>query len=160
MKLPESLFVIINPVMRALLRSRAHGLLSDSVMLITFTGRKSGKSFTTPVRYLFDGDKVQCFTTADTQWWRNLRGGADVTLRIRGKERLYRATAIHGEPEKIRAALEKYLAIFPQDAAYQDIRLNKDKTLVAEDLDRAAHHAVVVEATPREGAASGPGSGP
>ena len=52
MKLPEPFFLIINPIMRTLLRSPLHGLLSDSLMLITYTGRRSQRKFTTPVRYL------------------------------------------------------------------------------------------------------------
>src|SRR5262249_17743027 len=52
MRLPEPLFVVINPVIRALLRSPVHGLMSKSLMLITFTGRKSGRRYTTPVRYV------------------------------------------------------------------------------------------------------------
>jgi len=56
--------------------------------------------------------------------------------------------AIDNDPAKIRQALEHYLGIFPQDAAYHDIRLNRDKSLVSEDLERASINAVVVEATP------------
>ena len=148
MRLPEPLFVIINPIMRLVLRSPMHGILSGSVMLITFTGRNSGRVFTTPVRYVRVGDKVRCYTTPETQWWRNIRGGADVVLRIAGEDRRYRATAIAGDPATVKEALAHYLALFPQDAAYHDIRINQDKSLVAEDLDRAATKSVVVEATP------------
>jgi len=148
MKLPEPLFVIINPIMRLVLRSPMHGFLSGSVMLITFTGRNSGRVFTTPVRYARVGDKIRCYTSAENQWWRNMRGGADVVLRIAGEDRRYRATAILGDPPVVKEALRHYLELFPQDAAYHDIRLNKDKSLVAEDLERAATKAVVVEATP------------
>ena len=58
MKVPEFMFVIINPVMRFILRSPLHVIFSSGIMLITFTGRKSGRKFTTPVRYLQDGDTV------------------------------------------------------------------------------------------------------
>ena len=148
MKLPEPLFAIINPVMRFLLRSPAHGLLSDSLMLITFTGRKSGKQFTTPVRYIKTGDTVRCFTSSENQWWRNLRSGARVSLLIKGQISDYRAQAIFDDPDDIKKKLVSYLALFPQDAAYHDIRLNKDKSLDEQDLEKAASAAVVVEAVP------------
>lgn len=148
MRLPEPLFVVINPVMRLLLCSPLHVLLSRSLMLITFTGRNSGRKFTTPVRYVRIGTTVRCFTSAENQWWRNLRGGADVALRIEGRERPYRATVIDDDPVVIKAALSDYLALFPQDAAYHDIRLRKDKQPVADDLEQASHKAIVVEATP------------
>ena len=117
-------------------------------MLITFTGRTSGRRFTTPVRYVRDGDVVRCFTSSSNQWWRNLRGGAPVTLRLAGQDQAYIATAIANDPGEVRRWLEHYLGEFPQDAAYHDIRLNKDKSLMAEDLDRASHEAIVVEAKP------------
>ena len=117
-------------------------------MLITFTGRKSGKKFTTPVRYIQTGNTVRCFTAAENQWWRNLRSSARVSLLIKGQLGDYEAQAIFDKPEDIKQQLVSYLALFPQDAAYHDIRLNKDKSLNQQDLEQAARNAVVVEAIP------------
>jgi len=144
MKIPAVFFIIINPAMRLLLRSPIHSLLSRSLMLITFTGRRSGRRYTTPVRYLRIGTTVRCFTSVESQWWRNLRGGADVVLRIEGSDKPYHAVAIVDDPVAIKAALREYLGLFPQDAAYHEIRISPDK----HDLERASHEAVVVEATP------------
>jgi deazaflavin-dependent oxidoreductase (nitroreductase family) len=147
-KLPEPLFAIINPVMRMFLRSPVHGLLSDSLMLITFTGRKSGRQFTTPVRYIKTGETIRCFTAAENQWWRNLRSPAEVQLRIQGKTGRYTAKAVYENRAEIREWLVIYLGLFPQDAEYHNIRLNKDKSLVEADLEQAIHEAIVVEANP------------
>ncbi len=147
MRIPEPLFILINPMMRILLRSPLHFVQSKSLMLITFTGKKSGRRFTTPVRYVRVGDTVRCFTSPENLWWRNLRGGAPVSLRIEGNERPYWAT-IQSDPGAVRSALTHYLGLFPQDAAYHEIRLNRDKSLVEEDLDRESQHAVVVESRP------------
>jgi deazaflavin-dependent oxidoreductase (nitroreductase family) len=147
-KLPEPLFAIINPVMGFLLRSPLHGLLSDSLMLITFTGRKSGRQFTTPVRYVKDGDTVRCFTSAENQWWRNLRAGARVSLLIKRQSIECDAQATFDNPAAIKEQLVAYLDLFPQDATYHDIRLNKDKSLNEQDLEQAAHNAIVIEAVP------------
>ena len=40
---------LYNPFVGALLRSPLHGFMSNSTMLLTYTGRKSGKTYTTPV---------------------------------------------------------------------------------------------------------------
>ena len=146
MKLPEWLFKIINPMMKFLLRSPFHGVLSDSLMLITFTGRKSGKRFTTPVRYIQKGDTVRCFTAAENQWWRNLREGARVSLLIKRQSAEYDAKAIFDNPVYIKEQLVSYLSLFPEDAAYHDIRLGKNKSLNAQDLELAVTKAIVVEA--------------
>ena len=67
-----------------LLRSPLHGLLSGGVLLLTFEGRRSGKLYTTPVNYVRDDDTV--LLTTDSPWWKNLRGGAPVVLRLGGRE--------------------------------------------------------------------------
>lgn len=134
--------------MRLLLRSPLHSLMSSSLMLITYTGRKSGKVHTTPVRYLRMNNSIQCFTSPDTQWWRNLRGGAEVTLTIQREDIRCRATVIENDPATTREALRHYLTVFPQDAAYHDVKLRRDKSLVIADLDRAAKQAIVVVAKP------------
>ena len=148
MKIPEPLFAIINPAVRLLLKSPIHGFWSGSLMLITFTGRKSQRLFTTPVRYTEEGDMVRCYTSSENRWWRNMVGGADVVLRVKGRDKRYHATVIKGDPDRIREALEYYLGLYPQDAAYHDIRRNKNGGLVPEDLNRASRHAVVIEAKP------------
>ena len=123
MRLPESLFVVINPVVRALLQSPIHGFWSKKFMLITFTGRRSGRRYTTPVRYVRLDDTIRCFTSSESQWWRNLRGGAEVNLRIEGVERRYHAAPMERNLAMIRSALEQYLTLFPGDAAYHGIGL-------------------------------------
>ena len=120
-------------------------------MLVTFTGRRTGKVFTTPVRYIRNGETVRCFTSSENLWWRNMRGGADVTLLLEGKSGFFHAVAIHDDPAKIRKWLLYYLGMFPQDAAYHDIRLEEDKRVNSDDLDRVSRHAVLVEATPLPG---------
>ncbi len=117
-------------------------------MLITFTGRKSGRIFTTPVRYVETDGVIRCFTSSENMWWRNLRGGAEVILRVRGKDLPYQATAIENNPQEVRKWLVYYLGLFPQDAAYHDIKLNVDKTLVEKDLEAASHNAILVQTSP------------
>ena len=75
----------LNPLIITILRSPLHPMMSKAIMLITFTGRKSGKRYTTPVSYSRQGETVYVFTHGT--WWKNLRGGAPVSLRLRGQDR-------------------------------------------------------------------------
>lgn len=59
------LYKVINPIVKGLLRSPLHGLMSKNTMLIEFKGRKSGRMFTTPVSYHIEGDRVHCFTSQE-----------------------------------------------------------------------------------------------
>ncbi len=69
----------------ALLRSPAHRLLSGSTVLMTIRGRRSGTRYTVPVNYVRDGDDLVIVSRRDRTWWRNLRGGAAVVVRLRGQ---------------------------------------------------------------------------
>ena len=73
-----------NRAVAVLLRSPLHPLLSGRLALISVTGRRSRHSYTFPVGYRRAGD---CVTIpvgwpARKVWWRNLRGGARVQLRM------------------------------------------------------------------------------
>ena len=75
-----------NDFIKFLLRSPLQGMLGDNLMLITVTGRKSGRLITTPVNYFRDGDSLWIISDRDRKWWRNVCGGAEVTLRIHGRD--------------------------------------------------------------------------
>ena len=146
MKLPEPLFALVNPIIRTILSSPLHGLLSGSLMLIRFKGRRSSREFVTPVRYIRDGNTIQCFTGRRNQWWRNMRDGSDVVLRIAGKESRYRMTAVSSDPERIVQSLSRLLNHFPQDAPYYGIRMLSGRTPDLETLNKAGLNTVLVEA--------------
>jgi hypothetical protein len=88
---PHAPFVIVNravnPCVRALLRSPAHGLVSSHLALLTVTGRKSGRTYTIPVGYERHGDVVSIHIDwpERKRWWRNLREPAPVELRLAGE---------------------------------------------------------------------------
>jgi deazaflavin-dependent oxidoreductase (nitroreductase family) len=78
-----------NTVVGAVLHSPLHVLLDRRTALLTITGRKSGRRFEVPVEYSRDGHVVYVISHAGDRWWRNLKGGARLTIRIGGVE--YRA---------------------------------------------------------------------
>jgi len=73
---------IYTSIVKPILRSPLHGLVSKNTMLITFSGRKSGKVYTTPVGYVRNDNDITVFSQRHSSWWRNLRGGASVTVRL------------------------------------------------------------------------------
>jgi len=82
----------MNGIMTLILRLPLFGGMSKQLGLITVTGRKSSKRYTTPVGYVRVGNNhVHVFTHAPS-WWKNLRGGAPVTIRMAGKD--YHGTAV------------------------------------------------------------------
>jgi hypothetical protein len=72
-----------NPVMRRLLDSPVHWPLSRWFAVLAWSGRNTGRRYSTPISYVREGDVVSV-TTGD-RWWRNLSGGAPVAIRIAGR---------------------------------------------------------------------------
>ncbi|WP_372810488.1 nitroreductase/quinone reductase family protein [Litorivivens sp.] len=97
----------MNFLVKPLLRSPLHWLLSSSVALIRFTGRKSGKQFETPVAFTkFDGEFLICLTeTRDRQWWRNYRKPWPMALK-------YKTRWLEGEACWLEPGSEAYRANF------------------------------------------------
>ncbi len=136
----------LNKTMMWMLRSPFHGIVSKNIMLITVTGRKSGKTYTLPVSYAREGGEVICSTDRVARsWWKNLRGGADVVLRLRGKDVTGRATVIEDDLEAIAKGIETMLKHVPRDAKYYNVRLDGEKRPLAEDIARSAQHRVIIK---------------
>ena len=74
-----------NPLMKWLLRSPFHFVVSRVYLLMTFNGRKSGVVYVTPVQYSQQGEMLYIITSEGYTWWKNLLGGADVLVHLRGK---------------------------------------------------------------------------
>jgi deazaflavin-dependent oxidoreductase (nitroreductase family) len=86
-----------NDFMIWLLSSPFHRLLSRGFLLVTVTGCKSGKTYTTPVNYLQDGKTIWVISTRPRTWWRNLTGGAGLSVRLARQEIAARAEVIQDE---------------------------------------------------------------
>lgn len=62
-------------------------LFGTSVLLLTTTGRKSGKRYTTPLTYLNDGENLVIIASnggadTDPNWWRNLRADPQALVQV------------------------------------------------------------------------------
>ena len=80
------------------------------VLLLEHVGKKSGRSYTSPLLYLLDGaDVVVVASTGgmakDPQWYRNLIAHPDTQLQIRGEVRQVRART---------ASLEERAELWPR----------------------------------------------
>ena len=75
---------LYNPFVIFLLRSPLHSLVGKNMMLITVTGRKSGKRYTIPVSSIRDGETLLVISLKDRTWWKNLQDGAQVTVSLQG----------------------------------------------------------------------------
>ncbi|SDF88718.1 protein of unknown function [Lentzea fradiae] len=79
-------------------------LVRRGITVVSYTGRKSGRTFSTPVGYRRKGDVVVIKVVApeSKNWWRNFRGdGAPLTLELDGAERTGHATSHRDEKGRV-----------------------------------------------------------
>jgi hypothetical protein len=133
---------IVNQAMKFVLRSPIHGAVSKTVLLITFTGRKSGKTFTTPVSYSQNNDQVTIFTHAE--WWKNLCGGAPVTLRIQGHEFHGWANPEVEDKQAIAVRLAAHLRNVPSDAPYYSVSFDDHGNPKDNEIEKAVQTVVMI----------------
>ncbi len=133
---------IVNKAMKFVLRSPVHGMVSKTVLLISFAGRKSGKTYTTPVSYSQDGDQVHIFTHA--RWWKNLRSETPVTVRMRGRELQGLAEPVAEDKQAIAAGLSAHLRKVPSDARYYGVTFDDRGNPSAEEVAKAVQTVVMV----------------
>lgn len=93
------------------------------LLLLTTTGRKSGRRHTTPVMYMRDGDRLLVFASKagapeHPDWFLNLVANPQVTAEV-GTER-YDATATPVEGEERDRLYAQQAERMPQFAEYQE----------------------------------------
>jgi deazaflavin-dependent oxidoreductase (nitroreductase family) len=132
----------VNNAMKFVLRSPVHAMVSKTVLLITFTGRKTGKTYTTPVSYSQFDDQVYVFTHA--AWWKNLCSGSPVTLRLRGQVLRGLAEPVTGDKQAIVAGLTEHLRKVPSDARYYHVTFDEHGNPKAEEVEKAVKTVVMI----------------
>jgi hypothetical protein len=81
---------VVNPILRLLLHTPVMGGARDQIMVLSFTGRKSGRRYSIPVSaHRIDG---QLYALTGAPWKRNFRDGAAADVLLGGK-----STTMRGE---------------------------------------------------------------
>ena len=136
-----------NKIMIGLLESPLHSFLSKNMLVITYTGRKSGKAFSLPVNYLLDdgleGGLLYTASQKDRVWWRNLRAGKPISLRLRGQDVKAIPTVIEDQAG-VRQLFERYFELSPGLARYFQVELDEQGKASAADLDACARDRVMI----------------
>jgi hypothetical protein len=89
---PRALVRAVNPLLNALLRTPLAGPAGKQLMVLSFTGRKSGRQFTIPVSaHVIDND---LYALTGAPWKQNFRGGAPAQIVYSGKTSTMRGELI------------------------------------------------------------------
>ncbi|NDJ77972.1 MAG: nitroreductase family deazaflavin-dependent oxidoreductase [Chloroflexi bacterium] len=114
----------VNSTVKLLLRSPLHGVLSKSMTILYFTGRRSGKAYQVPVQYMPDGDDIIVLSKRFRTWWKNFQDPAPLSLRLRGKTVPATAHATTDD-DAVAAMLSRFMAYDPRGAKFYDVPIDE-----------------------------------
>ena len=134
-----------NDFVTFMLRTPLHVFLGNT-MLITVTGCKTGKKYSTPVGFYREGDCLWVMTSRDRSWWRNLKPGANVSLLLKGK-RIHAFGEAQLDEDLVEARMLDYVYQIPMAAKPLGIRMD-NRIPDEEDVRRAARGRLFVKITP------------
>ena len=107
------------------------------LLLLTTTGAKSGKPFTTPLVYTKDGDRIVIIASkggfpTNPAWFHNLKAHPTVTLEL-GKEKFQAKATITKDPERQRL-FDAQAKVMPNFNEYQKNTTRQIPVIVLERM--------------------------
>jgi len=101
-------------IMTFLLRRGWMGAAGDGIMVITTTGRKSGRKHSIPIGYMRDGDTILTLTGDNpSNWMRNVLANGEATLEIKKEKFSVRGELVTDESER-----QRIFNIYKQNTKY------------------------------------------
>jgi hypothetical protein len=137
----SKIFKYVNVPMRAVLSLPFPTPLSRNLMLVRFTGRKTGRVYRQPLSYARDGDAL--LTPGGGRWTRNMEGGRPVTIRLRGRDLAARPELVR-DPAEVERLLDVIVRENPPAARYIPIPRTADGRLEPTALAAALDHGFAI----------------
>lgn len=128
---------IANVPMRALLSLPFKTPLGGKLMLVEYTGRKTGKQYRQPLSYTRDGDVL--LTPGGGNWTLSLSDGRRVPARLAGKK-VWLSPELIKEPDEAGRVLRRMADLNPALTRFVPLPRKSDGSFEAEPLANAIKH--------------------
>jgi deazaflavin-dependent oxidoreductase (nitroreductase family) len=132
-----------NDFVKFFLRTPLH-IFMGNTLLLTLTGRKSGKPVSLPVNFHLLAGVYWVTSRRNRTWWRNISANPAVTVLLHGKTAPARAELLLDEKE-VANQLGKILSTEVFLAKALGVRLEANKAPNPADLARVAAESVLVK---------------
>ena len=133
---------VVSPVMKTVLRSPAHRLLSGSMLVMGFDGRRTGKRYDIVVGYREHDGVVEI--VSPRTWWRNLQADeATVEVTFRGQRHRGRPE-VHRGDETVVDVYRRLMTDSPSTARIYGVSRDPDGTVNEASLRVAVGDCAVV----------------
>ena len=133
-RIQASMMSIANIPVRALLKLPFQTPLSGRLMLLFYTGRKSGKAYQQPVSFVQQDDVL--LTPGGGNWKWNLQNGQPVHIRLRGRD-VKVCPELIKDPDEVERLLAVMASVNPTVNAFVGVPKGLDGRLDHESLENA-----------------------
>lgn len=130
---PDWIVRVLNPVMRTAINARWPRQVADTLMVLHFVGRRSGRLYHVPVARRDIGGRLAVLTNAG--WRVNFRGGQDIGVTIDGRHRPAHATLVE-DPQGVAEMLARLIEDIGVAQAVRQlgIRITVDRAPTRDEL--------------------------
>lgn len=140
MRRQARLMRIVNVPMRRLLKLPFPTPLGRRLMLLTYTGRRSGKVYQQPVSYVPDGETL--LSPGGGRWKLNLSSEQPIRIRLQGRDRRAVPELVR-EPAEVNRLLRTMLAANPRLASFVPV-VGADRQVDQAKLANAVNHGFCI----------------
>jgi deazaflavin-dependent oxidoreductase (nitroreductase family) len=118
----------------AWLAGRGRGKIGEQILVLHFTGRRTGKSYSTPVGYHRVDGRLALVTNSG--WRHNFRGGADVKVTIKG-ETIPAHAELLSDPGEVASIHDRLIEEMGWEKSGRDlgIRINAGRPPTRQELE-------------------------
>jgi len=140
-------FRLINPFVVLLAKSPLHFLISSQVLVVTYTGRKSGKYFTVPVSYHKHEHTLTAVTLRTNLWWKNLKNLESAEIWFKGQLIKVNVSLEFENDVIVERNLRDLVTGNAVDAFFAKVKLEKGGLPNPADLTKAAQIHTIMQFT-------------
>jgi F420H(2)-dependent quinone reductase len=141
MRRRSGIFRVVNVPMRAVLSLPFPTPLSRNLILVRYTGRKTGRVYRQPLSYARDGEAL--LTPGGGRWTLNMEGGRPVQIRLRGRNVPARPELVR-EPGEVERLLDVIVEGNPSAAKFIPLPRLADGRLEPDALAAALDHGFAI----------------
>jgi hypothetical protein len=131
---------IANVPMRWILSLPVETPIGRRLMLLFYTGRKTGRHYRQPVSYVEEGGVL--LTPGGGRWKLNLRDGEAIRVRLRGRDVLASPDLVR-DPDEVESLLRKMMAANPRLASFVPF-IGPGAQIDQDKLRRAVGHGFAI----------------
>jgi hypothetical protein len=146
---PDAILRAVNPILRFLLRTPIAGPGRDQLMIVTFTGRKSGRRYSIPLSAHRIDNTLYAITSAP--WKQNFRDGATAEVLHNGTTTTMRGELIK-DPAAVADLAHRCAEFYGAKRAQRSmgLKFRDDRVPTLEEFTEAAQreHIAAVRLTP------------